>query len=106
MSLRFPVRELLFGALFLLLVAGGRIFQREIDRTFSCDPTVWEPEIAAFERADRESPPPRDAILFVGSSSIRFWDDLAEDMEPLVVIRRGFGAQSCRTWCTSPIASI
>lgn len=45
----------------------------------------------AFERADRESPPPRDAILFVGSSSIRFWDDLAEDMESLVVIRRGFG---------------
>jgi lysophospholipase L1-like esterase len=79
------------GALLLLLAAGGWLFQREIGRTFSDDPKVWEPEIAAFEGADRESPPPRDAILFVGSSSIRFWDGLAEDMAPLVVIRRGFG---------------
>ncbi len=79
------------GALLLLVVAGGWILDREIGRTFSHDPTVWEPEIAAFERDDRESPPPRDAILFVGSSSIRFWDGLAEDMEPLLVIRRGFG---------------
>ncbi len=90
MSRRILVRTFL-GALILLLAAGGWIFQREIGRTFSDDPTVWEPEIAAFERADRESPPPRDAILFVGSSSIRFWDGLAEDMAPLVVIRRGFG---------------
>ena len=58
---------------------------------FSGDPSVWEPEIAAFEREDRESPPPRDAILFVGSSSIRFWDELAGDMAPMTVIRRGFG---------------
>jgi lysophospholipase L1-like esterase len=79
------------GALLLVLVAGGWIFHREIWRTFSDDPTVWEPEIVAFERADREAPPPRGAILFVGSSSIRFWDELAHDMAPLRVIRRGFG---------------
>jgi lysophospholipase L1-like esterase len=89
-SRRLFVRTVL-GALLLLLIAGGWIFHREIGRTFSDDPTVWEPEIRAFERADRESPPPRDAILFVGSSSIRFWDGLTEDMAPLVVIRRGFG---------------
>ena len=79
------------GALLLSLVAGGWIFHREIWRTFSDDPTVWEPEIAAFERRDREAPPPRGAVLFVGSSSIRFWDELAADMAPLRVIRRGFG---------------
>ena len=90
MSRRFLVRTF-FGALFLLLAAGGWVFHQEIVRTFSSDPTVWEPEIAAFEGADRESPPPRDAILFVGSSSIRFWEGLAEDMAPLIVIRRGFG---------------
>lgn len=75
----------------VLLIAGGWFLYREIGRTFLEDPTVWEPEIAAFERMDRESPPARDAILFVGSSSIRFWDDLAEDMAPLTVVRRGFG---------------
>ncbi|MBW2243775.1 MAG: hypothetical protein JRH01_17460 [Deltaproteobacteria bacterium] len=90
MSRRILVRASL-GALLVLLAAGGWIFHLEIGRTFSDDPAVWEPEIKAFERADRESPPPRDAILFVGSSSIRFWDGLAEDMAPLVVIRRGFG---------------
>ncbi len=79
------------GALLLIGVAGGWLYHREIGRTFTDDPTVWEPEIAAFERADRESPPPRGAVLFVGSSSIRFWDELAEDMAPLRVIRRGFG---------------
>jgi lysophospholipase L1-like esterase len=88
-------RRILFrtflGALLLLLAASGWILHREVGRTFSDDPTVWEPEISAFERADREAPPPRDAILFVGSSSIRFWDGLADDMAPMVVIRRGFG---------------
>jgi lysophospholipase L1-like esterase len=90
MSRRTLVRAFVV-ALLLLLTAGGWILHREVGRAFSDDPTVWEPEIAAFERADRESPPPRDAILFVGSSSIRFWDGLAEGMAPLVVIRRGFG---------------
>lgn len=78
-------------ALIGLLGAGGWILHQEIERTFSADPTVWEPEIAGFERADREAAPPRDAILFVGSSSVRFWETLAEDMAPMTVIRRGFG---------------
>jgi lysophospholipase L1-like esterase len=90
MSRRILLRILL-GTLLLLLAIGGRIFYLEIGRTFSSDPTVWEPEVSAFERADLESHPPRDAILFVGSSSIRLWDGLDEDMAPMVVIRRGFG---------------
>ncbi|MBJ18482.1 MAG: hypothetical protein GY910_13790 [bacterium] len=88
-------RNILVRALLVVLVlflgTSGWIIDREVGRTFSDDPLVWEPEIAAFERVDRESPPPRDAILFVGSSSIRFWDDLAKDMAPMNVIRRGFG---------------
>lgn len=75
----------------LVLLTLARFLYLEIGRTFTDDPSVWEPEIEAFERTDRESAPPRDAILFVGSSSIRFWDDLAEDMAPMTVIRRGFG---------------
>ena len=90
MSWRFSF-SIFLGVILLILAVGGWVFYREIGRTFSDDPTVWEPEIAAFERSDRESPPPGNAILFVGSSSIRFWDQLAEDMAPLIVIRRGFG---------------
>lgn len=51
----------------------------------------WEPAIKRFEEADAMSPPPKGAILFVGSSSIAFWRTLADDMAPLNVINRGFG---------------
>jgi lysophospholipase L1-like esterase len=54
-------------------------------------PARWEPEIRAFEAADLTNPPPRGAILFIGSSSIRLWKSLAEDFKPLAVINRGFG---------------
>ena len=55
------------------------------------NPASWEAEISAFEQADLESPPPQGGIVFVGSSSIRLWNSLEEDMAPLPVVRRGFG---------------
>ena len=51
----------------------------------------WEDTILRFEQIDRESPPPENPILFVGSSSIVFWRTLDADMAPLPVINRGFG---------------
>jgi lysophospholipase L1-like esterase len=33
-----------------------------------------EPTIRKFEQQDRQSPPPRDAVVFVGSSSIARWN--------------------------------
>ena len=51
----------------------------------------WEPEIRAFETSDRTNPPPRDGILFVGSSSFRLWKTLAQDFPGKPVINRGFG---------------
>jgi hypothetical protein len=51
----------------------------------------WEPAIQAFEAEDREQFPPQGGVLFVGSSSIRRWDTLKQDMAPLPVIHRGFG---------------
>ncbi len=50
----------------------------------------WEAAIAAFEEADKQSPPPKDAVLFVGSSSIRLWD-LKQDFPAVPTINRGFG---------------
>jgi len=54
-------------------------------------PQKWEKEIAAFEAADRETPPQKGGIVFVGSSSIRFWKTLAEDFPHHRVLNRGFG---------------
>src|SRR5690242_4123501 len=50
----------------------------------------WEKDIAAFEKSDRDRPPPKNAVLFVGSSSIRLWD-LAKSFPDVPTINRGFG---------------
>jgi lysophospholipase L1-like esterase len=55
-------------------------------------PAPWyEPEIRAFEAADKAAPPRPGQVLFVGSSSIRLWSSLATDMAPAPVLNRGFG---------------
>lgn len=50
----------------------------------------WEPSIQKFEEQDKADPPPKNAILFVGSSSIRKWD-IGESFPRLTTINRGFG---------------
>ena len=51
----------------------------------------WEAEIRAYEEADRRSPPPPGGVLFMGSSSIRMWETLAEDFPGVPALNRGFG---------------
>ncbi len=51
----------------------------------------WERAIRTFEAADAERPPEPGTVLFVGSSSIRLWRLLEQDMAPLPVLNRGFG---------------
>ena len=55
------------------------------------NPTRYESQILAFEEQDFSSPPPTNAILLVGSSSIRFWSSATSELSPLTVIQRGFG---------------
>lgn len=54
------------------------------------DPKRFEKDIAAFEAEDRAAPPPAAAALFVGSSSIRYWD-VAGAFPGMKTIKRGFG---------------
>ena len=58
------------------------------------DPTRFENEIAAFEESDRTSPVDPNVMVFVGSSSVRMWKSLEEDMEGHRVINRGFGGSN------------
>jgi lysophospholipase L1-like esterase len=51
----------------------------------------WEPEIAAFESADRARLPAPGGVLFIGSSTIRMWTTLAQDFPGHQVLNRGFG---------------
>lgn len=55
------------------------------------DVTKWESDIASFETLDSIETYPADAIMFAGSSSIRLWSTLADDMYPYTVIQRGYG---------------
>ena len=57
---------------------------------------VFEAEIAKFEAAEAENPTAKGGILFTGSSSIRMWKTLSEDMAPLPVSNRGFGGSTLR----------
>jgi lysophospholipase L1-like esterase len=52
----------------------------------------WETAFAAFATADHAAPPPPGGVLFVGSSSIRLWQDLEQQFSTQpVVLKRGFG---------------
>ena len=51
----------------------------------------WKSQIMAFAKSDSVNPPKVGAIVFTGSSSIRYWKTLDKDMAPLPVINRGFG---------------
>ncbi len=73
----------LFLVAILLLSAIGASAQTQTNR--------FDADIAAFEAQDRTNPPPKDAILFIGSSSIRMWKTLAQDFPEHKVINRGFG---------------
>ena len=48
----------------------------------------WEHVVAAYEAADRVSPPPKGEVVFTGSSSIQRWD-VAASFPELKVINRG-----------------
>jgi lysophospholipase L1-like esterase len=67
----------------------------------------WNPAIAAFEAADRVNPPPRDAVLFIGSSSIEHWKSVAADFPEVKVINRGFGGSEIgdSTWFADRIVA-
>lgn len=55
---------------------------------------TFEPEIHAFELADRLHPPAAGGVVFVGSSSIKNWTNVAADFPGVPVLNRGFGGST------------
>lgn len=58
-------------------------------------PPFWN-EIQEFKKQDSMQPPPSKAILFVGSSSFRMWNDLEETFKTYGAINRGFGGSTLK----------
>jgi lysophospholipase L1-like esterase len=83
-------------ATLLLAVACARAHPAQSDSGAApaLDPTRFEAEIRAFEAADRASPPPLGGVVFVGSSSIKNWNDVAADFPGVPILNRGFGGST------------
>ena len=79
---------LLFVIVSLMLLAG--VAPVLVQAQDNPDPARFAEEIDAFEQWDRKNAVPEAPLLFVGSSSIRFWPT-AERFPGLAVINRGFG---------------
>lgn len=78
-------RQLLLLTASLLLTISAQA-QRDID------PTRWEEAMQRFDEQDRRTPPPENAIVLTGSSSIARWNEASiAALAPLTVIPRGFG---------------
>ena len=54
-------------------------------------PDKWRAAIDDLTAKDATQQPPTGAVVFVGSSSIRYWTTLAEDFPGITSINRGFG---------------
>ncbi len=54
----------------------------------------WEGEIAAFDKLNQTEKYSEQSILFTGSSSIRLWSTIKEEMAPYPIIQRGFGGSN------------
>ncbi len=56
-------------------------------------PAFWS-DIQAFKKQDSVSAPPKNAILFIGSSSFTLWLDVQDYFPGHTMINRGFGGSS------------
>jgi len=73
------------------------IFLLAMHAVVNCTPAQKTPffdEIQTFKKQDSAAMPPKNAILFVGSSSFRLWTNIKEDFRMHSVINRGFGGSS------------
>jgi len=58
------------------------------------NPGRFKSTILEFEQEDKANGYQPEAILFTGSSSIRMWKSLGQDMDPMLAVNRGFGGST------------
>ncbi len=81
-------RYVLVGA--LLAVGFAMLAPVTLHAQADPDPARFADEISAFEQWDLKNAVPRQPVLFVGSSTIRYWPT-AESFPDVSVVNRGFG---------------
>lgn len=71
-----------FATLFFSFIVSAQTYDRA---------KIWDAEINSLTEIDQKQTPPKKAVLFVGSSSMRLWKNLRTSFPDLNVINRGFG---------------
>lgn len=80
----------LLGLICLIAAVAADTAKVEVSAPQEKAVSPWEETICEFEQWDAKNTPPQNAVLFVGSSSIRGWKT-AQCFPELTVINRGFG---------------
>lgn len=75
----------IFSAIILFLMLVGISAQNK--------PAFWD-DIQHFKQLNKENPPPKNAVLLVGSSSFTMWKDVDAYFPEKVIVNRGFGGSS------------
>ncbi len=91
---------LLFSIFLLFIVACSPL------KKYKTSVLGWEKDIEKFEHLDSIETYSPNSVLFLGSSSIRLWNTIKEDMAPFETIQRGFGGAKLSdiAWYTPRIA--
>lgn len=61
-----------------------------LEQKYSAFKNTFEQDIQALEQL-RDFEEKEDYLLFIGSSSIRLWENIEQDMAPYTVVKRGYG---------------
>ena len=79
------MKKLIFALIFVLFIVAPSVSAQTYDRA-----KIWDAEINALTEIDMKQTPPENAVLFVGSSSIRMWKNLRSSFPGLNVIKSRF----------------
>lgn len=80
--------------IFIICVVATLVFScQPVQKQDEPQPPFWQ-DIQAFKQLDGVSPPPANAILFIGSSSFTLWTDVQDYFPRHKIINRGFGSST------------
>jgi lysophospholipase L1-like esterase len=86
MQLKLPIKA--------WLVAGLMTITAACQAQATKGPERFAADIQAFKNQDQTTPPPKGAILFIGSSSFTKWTDVQSYFPGYTIINRGFGGST------------
>ena len=78
---------------FIIFISACSSFS-SLQKKYTSQKDYWEKEVSELIALDSKESYPDNAILFIGSSSIRMWKSIHEQMKPYAAIRRGYGGAS------------